>query len=94
MAIDQLIEPMFELTGYQKSNLRYILGKFGDCLLKALEKDKEVRIQGVGTFYLRVRESRPGRNPATGETVQVPERTFVQFRMHNSFKRAFQKDGK
>ena len=92
MAISQIVEPMYEITGYQKSNLQFILNKLSDCIKIALEKDNSVQINGLGTFSIKVRKARVGRNPATGESIQIPEKKIVHFKMHKSLKDAFNQD--
>jgi DNA-binding protein HU-beta len=92
MAISQIVEPMYEITGYQKSNLQFILNKLSDCIKIALEKNNSVQINGLGTFSIKVRKARIGRNPATGESIQIPEKKIVHFKMHKSLKDVFDKD--
>lgn len=91
MALAQLVDQMFELTGYQKSNLHFILGKLSECLVKSLEKDGSVQINGLGTFSIAIRKAKKGRNPRTGESLDIPEKKVVHFKMHRSFRDSFQK---
>ena len=44
-----------------------------------LAQGKKVTLVGFGSFSLRVRKDRIGRNPATGEAFAIPTRTFVRF---------------
>jgi nucleoid DNA-binding protein len=83
---------MFQMTGYQKSSLQHILSKLSSCLIEALEKDQSVQLTGIGTFSIKTNKARKARNPKTGETVMVPEKTIVHFKMHNSLKNAFKKE--
>ena len=46
----------------------------------ALKAGRTVRISGFGVFEARIAPSRPGRNPKTGEAVQIPARRRVKFR--------------
>jgi DNA-binding protein HU-beta len=86
MSIAQLVDPMFEQTGYKKTNLQFILSKLPECLRTAIEKDQSVQINGIGTFSLKVKKARTGRNPSTGEPIQIPEKTFVHFKMHKALR--------
>jgi nucleoid DNA-binding protein len=81
---------MFEKTGYQKASLTHILQNLPECLVEALEKDKSIQINGIGTFSVRVRKARIARNPKDGSPVNVPEKMVVHFKMHNSLKTHFQ----
>lgn len=49
-------------------------------LAKQLAKGDDVTLQGFGTFRVRKRKAREGRNPRTGETAQIPARKVVTFR--------------
>ena len=89
MGIKQLVEPMFEKTGYQKSSLHYILQKLPECLKESLEKDESIQLNGIGTFSVKTRKSRKGRNPKTGEIIEIPEKTIVHFKMHKSLRDSF-----
>jgi len=51
-----------------------------DSLANSLAKGGRVEIRGFGSFSVRIRPARLGRNPKTGEEVQVPERATLYFR--------------
>ena len=44
-----------------------------------LDAGRKVSIAGFGTFATKSRSARPGRNPATGETIQIPARKYAKF---------------
>lgn len=45
-----------------------------------LDAGRKVTITGFGTFETRKRKARQGRNPATGETIQIPAKNYAHFR--------------
>ncbi len=51
-----------------------------DYLSTKIKKGEKVEIRGFGSFTLRTRPKRLGRNPKTGETVYLPERSVVFFK--------------
>ncbi|MBL8756049.1 MAG: HU family DNA-binding protein [Planctomycetes bacterium] len=53
---------------------------------KGLKKDKEVQIVGFGTFAVKNRKARQGRNPQTGEAIQIKASKTVGFRVGASLK--------
>ncbi|MFH0702724.1 MAG: HU family DNA-binding protein [bacterium] len=55
---------------------------------KAVSKGKKVTLVGFGTFEARKRASRTGRNPQTGEEIQIPEKTVPVFSAGKKFKEA------
>ena len=53
-----------------------------------LDADRTVAIAGFGTFESRRRKARTGRNPATGETIKIPAKRVVKFRVAKAAKDA------
>lgn len=51
-----------------------------DSIQAVINRDKEARLPGFGTFKKKFREGREGRNPATGATVSIPGRDVVTFK--------------
>ncbi|MBI5631129.1 MAG: HU family DNA-binding protein [Elusimicrobia bacterium] len=51
-----------------------------DTIREALNKDQKVVISNFGTFRVKHRQQRQGRNPKTGENVMVPPRKGVRFK--------------
>lgn len=51
-----------------------------------LDAGREVRITGFGTFGTKRRSARSGRNPATGETIQLAAKTYPTFKAGKSLK--------
>lgn len=50
-------------------------------IIKEVKETEKVRISGLGTFKLKTRAARKARNPQTGEEVQVPAKTIIDFKM-------------
>jgi len=46
----------------------------------ALDRGERVELRGFGSFYTKQRNARIGRNPKTGDTVQVPAKVVPQFK--------------
>jgi DNA-binding protein HU-beta len=53
-------------------------------VVDALTKGEDVSITGLGTFKCKVREARKGRNPRTGETLNLPAMTVVRFKLSDT----------
>ncbi len=53
---------------------------------KGLRKDKNVQLIGFGTFLVRRRKARKGRNPQTGETINIKASKTVGFKVGQKFK--------
>lgn len=57
-------------------------------LTYGLTQSETVRLPGFGTFVVKTRPARVGRNPRTGEPIQLAERYAVTFRPHKTLKEA------
>ncbi len=55
-------------------------------ILKGLREEKTVTITGFGTFEVRFRKERVGRNPHTGESIRIAEGSRVGFRVGKTLK--------
>ena len=75
-----LAEMLFEELGLNKREAREIVEMFYVEISEALEKNDKVKISGFGNFELKDKKSRPGRNPKTGEEVDISARRVVTFK--------------
>ena len=75
-----LAEMLFEDLGLNKREAREIVEMFYVEISEALEKNDNVKISGFGNFELKDKKSRPGRNPKTGEEVDISARRVVTFK--------------
>ena len=55
-----------------KKQIEYIVNDVLACIRTALKNDDKVEIRGFGSFRIRNKNARTGRNPKTGETVEIP----------------------
>jgi DNA-binding protein HU-beta len=56
------------------------------CIQSGVRRDRAVQIAGFGTFRVRQREARQGRNPRTGETIRIRASKAVAFKAGKKFK--------
>jgi DNA-binding protein HU-beta len=59
-----------------------------DAIRKALKKDKNVSIAGFGTFKVKKRSARMGRNPQTGASIKIPARNAITFKAGSELKKS------
>ena len=69
-----------ERTGLSRSAAGNAVDAVFEAVGEALAKDEEVRIVGFGTFGTRNRPARTGRNPRTGESLEIPASTAPTFK--------------
>ena len=60
-------------------------------LAMLVEREGKIRFDAIGTFERYVRQGRKGRNPATGEVIEIPARTVVRFSPSVAWKRELEK---
>ena len=65
-----------------------LLGKLVGLITKHLKKGERIRIAGLGILQVRKRAARMGRNPATGEAIQINASKKVAFRAAKDLKMA------
>ena len=82
----QLIEQMVEHTDSPKSQAEKHLEAFTAAVSGALKAGEEVQIPGFGKFYIRDQKAREGKNPQTGETMQIGARKVPAFRAGKALK--------
>ncbi|MCX8082280.1 MAG: integration host factor subunit beta [bacterium] len=82
-----IVEEVAHKTGLNKSIVREITDKFLMVLYNALEEGKRVELRGFGVFEVKKVKGRKGRNPKTGETVVIPDRNKVVFKISKLYKK-------
>ncbi|MCL1632470.1 HU family DNA-binding protein [Sporolactobacillus sp. CPB3-1] len=88
---NELIQQVSEKTGISKKDTEKVVNATLDQVIQALEANDKVQFVGFGTFEVRERASRTGRNPQTGETITIPATRVPGFRAGNKFKDAVKK---
>ncbi len=75
-----LINEIAESTGLSKTDSGKAIDAFVSAVEGALSKGEKVTLVGFGTFGTSKREARKGRNPKTGEEIQISARTIAKFK--------------
>ena len=87
-----LAENLFENLGYSKRDAKETVEVFFEEVRRALENGEQVKLSGFGNFDLRDKNQRPGRNPKTGEQVEVSARRVVTFKAGQKLKSGLKED--
>lgn len=77
---------LFDEVGLNKREAKDFVELFFEKIRQALEEGTAVKLSGFGSFTLRDKTSRPGRNPKTGEEVAISARRVVTFRSSQKLK--------
>ena len=75
----ELIADVAERMSDSKMKAEEAVNAVFDAITAALRKGDDVRLVGFGTFSAARRKAREGRNPRTGETIQIPASTQPKF---------------
>lgn len=75
----KLAEQLHDNLGLSKREAMFVVKCFFEEIAVCLSKDEVIKVSGFGTFSLRVKRARPGRNPKTGEPAVVSARRVVRF---------------
>ncbi len=67
----ELIDVVAGAADISKSSAARAIDAVTDAITEALKKDDQVTLVGFGTFLVRARAARSGRNPRTGETIDI-----------------------
>jgi integration host factor subunit alpha len=76
---DALIELIRDKVGYPVKEAKDILEMILEEVKAKLEKGAEVKISGFGKWIVKEKRSRPGRNPHTGQKIEITARRVVTF---------------
>ena len=84
----ELTEAIADQAGLTKADAGRALDATIDTISKALKKGDTVSLIGFGTFSVKKRAARTGRNPATGETIKIKASKTPSFKAGKAFKDA------
>tara|TARA_Y100000591_G_C21281869_1_gene427723 strand:- start:112 stop:408 length:297 start_codon:yes stop_codon:yes gene_type:complete len=82
-----VINSIYMQIGYSKKILDIVLDDILNLIIDNLKKRKKVKISNFGTFEIRYKKQRLGRNPKTKEAKLISERYVVLFKASKDFKK-------
>ncbi|NCN22253.1 HU family DNA-binding protein [Candidatus Falkowbacteria bacterium] len=88
MTKTQMVASLAEATNMSKKEVVAFLEGMTDLVYKEVKKNGECIVPGFGKLVKAKRKAREGRNPATGETIKIPAKTVVKFRLAKAAKDA------
>ncbi len=87
----ELIAVVSEKTGFSKKNADMAISAVVEAITEALAEGDKVQLLGFGTFEVRERGARTGRNPQTGETIEIAASKQPAFKAGQALKDAVAK---
>ena len=82
----ELVEKVAETTGLPKTQAEAAINAFVSTITDALKEGDKINLKGFGTFEVRAREARTGRNPRTGETMTIAASKVPAFKASSTLK--------
>ena len=81
-----LVNIIYMQVGFSKQISEYLIDEFFSLITLNLKKEKKLKLTKFGTFFIRSKKSRIGRNPKTKEDKIISERNVVLFKPSKEFK--------
>jgi integration host factor subunit alpha len=89
----ELAAILSEKTGFTVKESAEFLDRVFEILTETLETGEKIKIHGFGNFVVREKRARRGRNPKTGEPLQISGRRVVTFKPSLILRKAMGKGG-
>jgi integration host factor subunit alpha len=83
-----IIEQIYEKIGFSKKDSADIVDLIFELMKDKLEKGEKVKISGFGNFVVRIKKPRIGRNPQTGQEIEISARRVCSFKPSQVLKNA------
>lgn len=80
MTKKDIVLKIAEETGIKQIDVKKVVQMTLDHIVAALDKGETVELRNFGIFKVKSRKGRIGRNPRTGESVNIPDKKVVSFK--------------
>jgi len=87
-----LVNKIFEQIGGTKKESADLIEKLFDAMKNTILEGESIKISGFGNFIVRTKKPRIGRNPQTGETIEISARRVLTFKPSQVLRDAVNKD--
>ncbi len=87
----ELVDEVARVVQLTKKQAETIVNIVFDSIVDSLRAGQKIELRGFGSFRLRSRKSRTGRNPKTGEKVEVPSKKIPYFKPGKELKELINK---
>ena len=88
-----LVEEVAKVTELTRKDSEVIVDTMFESVIKALKTGDKLEVRGFGSFRVRQRNARVGRNPKTGEKVEVPAKRVPYFKPSKELNDLINEDG-
>lgn len=89
----EIVQALYsQVGGFSKKESADIVDRVFEMMKDTLARGEKIKISGFGNFVLRDKNSRPGRNPQTGDPITISERRILTFKTSDKLRKALNKD--
>jgi integration host factor subunit alpha len=75
-----IVEAIYEKIGFSKKEATDLVEMVFETIKETLSKNEKIKISGFGNFIVREKRARVGRNPQTGQSIEISARRVLTFR--------------
>lgn len=86
MTQSEVLNHFAEKYGMKRTQVKELFDELANLATSEVKSNGEFTLPGFGKLVLSERKAREGRNPQTGETIQIPAKTTLKFRVGKSMK--------
>lgn len=90
----EIVENVYEKVGFSKKDSADLVEMIFDIMKEHLSQGEKIKISGFGNFVVRQKRSRVGRNPQTGQSIEISARKVLTFRPSQVLKNLLNPDRK
>ncbi len=83
-----IVETVYEKVGFSRKESAELVDLVFDLMKETLENGNKIKISGFGNFVVREKRSRKGRNPQTGQEIQITARRVLTFKPSQVLRKA------
>ena len=84
----ELVEEVYEAVGFCKKDSAQLVDLVFETIKETLENGEKLKVSGFGNFVVREKKARIGRNPQTGEEIEISARKVLTFKPSQVLKNA------
>ena len=86
MTKQEIVTTVYEKLGFSKRESSDLVEQFFKIVKQSLAQGENVKISGLGNFVVKEKQARRGRNPQTGEVIEIAPRKVLNFKLSQVLK--------
>ena len=82
-----IVESVYEMIGFSKKEASQMVETVFEVIKESLERGERIKISGFGNFVIKEKRARKGRNPQTGDEIEISSRKVLSFKPSQTLKK-------